>query len=76
MERTGLQNTNPASIVNDRYQICPSCGSFIRYTERVSFCILCGTRLLNECPQCHEHIMFPTGRYCPACGTALVVGRD
>ena len=76
MEHTGIRDPTPTGGVSIRYQLCPSCGSFVHFTERMSYCIVCGTRLLNDCPQCHEHIIFPTGKFCPTCGTALVIGKE
>jgi predicted amidophosphoribosyltransferase len=76
MDRSDPHNAHPKSVLSSRVQLCPSCGSFVQYAERVSFCILCGARLLNDCPQCHEHIVFPTGKFCPSCGAALVLGKD
>jgi len=76
MGRTGFPNSTPLSMTSSRYQLCPTCGSFGPYAKRVNFCIVCGSRLLDECPQCHKHIVFPTGKFCPACGEALVIGKE
>ncbi|MDL1894572.1 hypothetical protein FBQ87_17040 [Sphingobacteriales bacterium CHB3] len=59
-------------VVRSRYKLCPHCGNFSEFSAEHIFCIVCGVKLLEECKQCREPIIYPTARYCPACGTQLV----
>ena len=55
-----------------RDKLCPACGNFVGYLEKDVFCMLCGERLTDACPQCHEPIIYPIARFCPSCGEPLV----
>ena len=59
-------------VTKKRYKLCPACGNFAEFSQDQVFCILCGQRLLEECPTCSEPIVYPTARFCQVCGTALV----
>ena len=68
-----IPNTAPTTKVSkDRYKLCPSCGNFARVEEVQTFCMVCGERMIHECPNCHEPIIYPTARFCPVCGVMLV----
>jgi len=62
---------NSGVVVREKYKICMQCGNFSHFSENVEFCILCGFRLIDECPECREPILYPTALYCPVCGRAL-----
>ena len=53
---------------DERYKLCPSCGNFADFLSSEIYCILCGTRLLDACPECHAPIHYPTAKFCPLCG--------
>jgi len=59
-------------VVRERYRLCPQCGNFSHFSERHAYCILCGVKLLESCPGCREPILYPTAKFCPACGEALL----
>ncbi len=59
-------------VQRECYMVCPVCGNFSASAELLNFCLACGTKLINACPQCHEPILYPTGKYCPVCGVQLV----
>jgi hypothetical protein len=59
-----------------RYRMCPSCGHFCLIDEPQEYCMLCGTTMISECPECIEPLIYPTARFCPACGTQLVRGTS
>jgi ribosomal protein S27AE len=69
-------NIENLAVIRDRYRLCPQCGDFGHFELRQKFCTLCGTRMLEECPNCHEPIIYPTARNCPACGEELVKAGD
>jgi RNA polymerase subunit RPABC4/transcription elongation factor Spt4 len=62
-------------VVKERYKLCQSCSNFIYYSSREIFCTVCGGKLIEACPQCQEAIIYPTARFCPVCGTALLTAR-
>jgi hypothetical protein len=31
---------------------------------------MCGAKMICECPECLEPILYPTAKHCPDCGTA------
>ena len=59
-------------VTHERYRLCGQCGNFSDVSEGHTFCILCGAKLMEECPRCKEPIIYPTARFCPACGERLV----
>lgn len=59
-------------VERERYMLCPLCGNFSACAERLSFCLACGTKMIDACPRCHEPILYPTGKFCPMCGVKLV----
>jgi hypothetical protein len=63
----------------NRYRLCPKCGNFSHVLEEQYFCILCGTKLIEQCTQCGTPILHPQGKYCHHCGNAYrapLVGND
>lgn len=73
--RVTKQVSKKASVEKDRYKLCPSCGNFVGFVEKNDYCILCGTKLIEDCPKCHEPIIYPVARFCPACGERLVKAK-
>ncbi len=65
-----------SSVEKERYKLCPSCGYFVGYAEVQSYCMVCGTRLVEACPDCLEPILYPIARFCPVCGGRLVKGNE
>lgn len=43
----------PKTDNTHHYRLCPKCGNFSNILERQSYCILCGTKLIEECTQLH-----------------------
>jgi len=72
MDQEKLSTAATAKVPKDRYKLCPSCGNFARVEELQTFCMVCGNRMIHECPECHEPIIYPTARFCPVCGVMLV----
>jgi hypothetical protein len=58
---------------SNRYRLCPKCGNFSHVLEEQFYCILCGTKLIEQCGQCAKPILHPQGRYCHHCGTSYRV---
>ena len=52
----------------DKYRLCPECGNFCRIEEEQKFCIVCGTKMIEECPNCKEPVIYPNAKYCFKCG--------
>ncbi len=56
-------------------KFCPSCWSpgtppeTIWTNIRSQYCFLCGTKLRNNCPNCHQLITSLQFRFCPYCGS-------
>ncbi|MBI3586449.1 MAG: zinc ribbon domain-containing protein [Ignavibacteriales bacterium] len=50
------------------YRICSNCNNVSLAKEEQRFCIWCGTRLAEECPQCSKPIIHSNGRFCYNCG--------
>jgi len=63
-------------VMRERYKLCPWCSNFSEFSAQHVYCIVCGEKLIEECEQCHEPIIYPTARYCPACGAQLVKSRS
>ena len=59
-------------IVQERYRLCGQCGNFCSVAENQIYCMICGEKLMEECPRCKEPIVYPTARFCPVCGVLLV----
>lgn len=72
MPENGESPASRRQAVRDRYKLCPSCGNFSAYSSRGEFCIVCGEKLIDQCPHCREPILYPTAKFCPVCGTSLV----
>ena len=51
----------------DKYRLCPKCGNFCRIEEEQKFCIVCGEKMIEECPNCKEPLIYPTDKYCFKC---------
>ena len=68
------EDPNQGVVLKERYMLCPSCGNFAHYSQKQVFCIFCGEKLIEECPDCREPIIYPIAKFCPACGTGLVKG--
>ncbi len=58
-------------ILKDHYKICPKCGNFTNYSVTNSFCHICGTMFISECPDCKEPVIYPISKFCPVCGTGF-----
>ncbi len=63
-------------VTRDRYAICPSCAYFSHSTEHLTYCILCGTKMVCECSECLEPILYPTAKYCPSCGVSYLIPSE
>jgi predicted amidophosphoribosyltransferase len=63
-------------IVQERYRLCGQCGNFCGVSENQIYCMICGEKLMEECPRCKEPIVYPTARFCPACGIILVKAQN
>ncbi|MBI4428281.1 MAG: zinc ribbon domain-containing protein [Ignavibacteriales bacterium] len=61
------------SANNHQYRLCSKCGNFSNVLERQSFCILCGTKLIDQCIQCNEPILHPYGKFCYHCGAPYLM---
>lgn len=57
---------------SDWYRLCPNCGNFSHKIENHSYCSLCGTKLMEECPNCKIKIENPTAKYCVKCGIKII----
>lgn len=64
-----------ASVEKERYRLCPACSNFVGFNESHFYCVLCGTQLIDECPNCREPIIYPVALFCPVCGERLVKQR-
>lgn len=53
------------------YKICPNCSFFCRIEEQDNYCLLCGSALIDKCPNCDTAIGYPYARYCKHCGIEL-----
>lgn len=60
------------TVERERFRVCPKCGNFVGFSDSPVFCMVCGSRLIEECPSCREPIIYPLARFCPACGVRLV----
>ncbi|MDP2363948.1 MAG: zinc ribbon domain-containing protein [Ignavibacteria bacterium] len=56
----------------DYYNLCPKCGNFSHINENHIHCSLCGTKLIEECPNCKTKIETPTAQFCVKCGERLL----
>lgn len=65
-------NSSQKKIKKEPYKICPNCHNFAPFETNETFCIVCGEKLLDKCPNCSEPIIYPTSTYCPVCGTMLL----
>ena len=68
----GTKGGGEGFVVKERYKLCPSCGNFIHYSALQAQCVVCGEKLIDECLQCSEPIIYPRVKYCHVCGTMLV----
>jgi len=66
------RQTNRVNV--ERYKLCPNCGNFYSEMEDVDYCGVCGEKLIDHCPRCHEPILYPTSKFCPLCGERY--GKD
>jgi hypothetical protein len=67
-------------ILGDATVLCPRCGFAQRYLVgttviEAAACPDCGTRLIAECPACHERIESAMQVSCRACGQQLREGE-
>jgi len=58
----------PAKVIKDRYRLCPKCGNFAHFSLEQFYCVVCGTKMIEECKRCKEPIIYPTSKFCPICG--------
>lgn len=54
------------------YRLCPHCGNFSHKIEKHSYCSVCGSKLIEECPNCKIKIENPTAKYCVKCGIKII----
>lgn len=54
----------------NRYKICPKCNYFCNILEKDNYCSLCGSKLIENCPECSEVIVNPYAKYCKKCGSS------
>lgn len=71
-----VADAKKSSVEKDRYKLCPSCGYFVGFAEAQSFCMICGTKLVEACPDCLEPIIYPVVKFCPVCGKRIVKGNE
>jgi len=64
-----LVGTHEIKVTRDRYKLCPSCGNYSHFAEGQTYCIICGAKMICECADCLEPIIYPTAKHCPSCGT-------
>jgi hypothetical protein len=72
MTKISIAGKDNYVVTRARYRYCPHCANFCHFTEKLDYCILCGTRMIDECPECREPIIYPTAKFCPACGNGLM----
>lgn len=67
-------NNNHTSTVEQRdyYKLCPKCGNFSHIKENHIHCSVCGTKLIEECPNCKTKIENPTAQFCVRCGERII----
>jgi hypothetical protein len=58
------------------YRLCPQCGNYSHVSEGQSYCGVCGTKLIEECPRCHAAVHYPTARFCSDCGLLMVCSGE
>ena len=58
--------------MQDYYRLCQKCANYSHMDMGHVYCIVCGSKLIDRCPQCANLIEYPTARYCPHCGEAVV----
>jgi hypothetical protein len=75
MQQKKSSDAGQMKVLRERFKVCPACGNFCGYAEGQTFCVVCGVRLLLECPSCREPILYPTAKFCPVCGMQLVNGQ-
>ena len=64
-----MKSVNNRKLNNeDAYRLCPKCGNFVNISQPDEYCIVCGEKLITECPNCKESIRYPTAKFCPVCG--------
>jgi hypothetical protein len=71
-----MSKKDDAVVTRDRYRYCPHCANFSHFADKLIYCVICGTKMIEECPECREPIIYPTAKYCPACGKGLIVEKD
>lgn len=52
-----------------KYRLCTSCGNYCHIDEDQKFCIVCGEKMIEECPGCKEPIIYPNAKHCHRCGS-------
>jgi hypothetical protein len=67
------ENLKSATVASEseklnRYRVCPACGNFSHVLEEHYYCILCGTKLIDQCISCGTAILHPQGKFCHHCG--------
>ncbi len=65
-------SSSTKKIHKERYKICPNCHNFTHYETNETYCIVCGEKLIDKCPNCLEPVIYPTSTFCPVCGTMLL----
>ncbi|GGR90607.1 hypothetical protein [Deinococcus sedimenti] len=55
------------------YTSCPGCGRAAPRHEALTFCPLCGARLLGACPGCGQPLRDPLRPDCPHCHAPLLL---
>jgi hypothetical protein len=75
LSKSERYNPPEGKVLRDRFKLCPDCGNFNGYTEKAQFCNICGAKLIKECPQCKEPILYPTSAFCQMCGIKLTESK-
>lgn len=66
--KTALLGMGAIKKLENNQVECPKCKTINTGTK---FCKECGTRLSNECPQCHASVDFGV-KFCPECGRNIM----
>ena len=58
----------------DRFKLCLNCGNFCHEEEQI-YCVVCGKKMIEKCPNCEAPIIYPTGKFCHKCGNVYSQSR-
>lgn len=54
--------------LSTHYRICPHCENVSFAKEEALFCVWCGTKLFDQCPECSKPVLHAHGKFCYHCG--------